>query len=453
MVNSKTFVGRLCRWWTGIAVVGLTLWSSAARAQINYAATVLYPLTAPSGFTSGVPGSSVAGQTVGSGDTTGSAYPQALLWSGPSGSVTNLNPAGFVGSEIDGTTGSEQVGYGDVVTNMQGSYVQHAVLWSGTAASAVDLQPTGGPWAGFNSSVARAGSGNQQVGDVTAIPGGTSHAVLWNGAPSSAVDLNPANVSYSEAFGTDGAQQVGWAGNGTLDAYLWSGTAASAIDLGPAGFLESRAVGVSGGQEVGYGFGPTTTQGGVSYNHAFLWTGTESSAVDLDPAGYVNSEALATNGSVQVGNAFVSLNAPGDNDDIAFAWSGSAASAVDLQSLLPANYDWVTSTAYSIDAAGNIYGTAGGTFDGVTGAFAVEWSPVPEPGMTGVLVVGACGLLMRRKRTAISEHKSAFPGSSLPVSLALNVGLFLPIREICILRPAGYDSSPTRFEVSDVFGP
>lgn len=49
-------------------------------------------------------------------------------------------------------------------------------------------------------------------------------------------------------------------------------------------------------------------------------------------------------------------------------WKGTAESAVDLQELLPSEF--TNSTAYSIDAAGNIYGLAA-TMDGT--AHAVEW--------------------------------------------------------------------------------
>jgi hypothetical protein len=370
----------------------------AGHAQMNYSGAVLYPLTTPNNATGGGGGRSfVAGQTVGYYEPYG--YPVALLWSGPTGTLTNLNPNGFSESQAFGTNGSQQVGSGYGSPTVLSP---HALLWSGTAASVIDLHPTN-LGSEFNVSAAYGISGNQEVGYAEQTETQVAHAVLWSGTAASAIDLNPTGVSWSEALGTDGTQQVGYAYNSQLlmEAYMWSGTAASAVDLGPAGFYESRAVGVSGGQEVGYGFGPSTNLNGVGYDHAFLWTGSEASAVDLNPAGYMNSEALATNGSVQVGNAYLSLNAPSDSYDNAFAWSGSAASAVNLQSLLPVSGNWISSTAYSVDANGNIYGWAAGTLNGVASTYAVEWSPVPEPGTFALATAAAAGLLLRRKRRAI----------------------------------------------------
>jgi len=205
--------------------------------------------------------------------------------------------------------------------------------------------------------------GNQQVGYVNVNYGDLNqHAFLWSGSATSAVDLNPSgligtsNSAYdSEAYGTDGKQQVGWANvNGLDHAILWSNTAASAVDLNPAGFNQSEALGISGDQQVGSANG-----------HAFLWFGTAASAVNLDPDD-APSVAYGTNGSQQVG----------DVGGQAYLWSGTAASAVDLGgTLLPASGTWMASQAYTIDATGNVYGIAEGTFNGVTGDFAVEWSP------------------------------------------------------------------------------
>ena len=147
----------------------------------------------------------------------------------------------------------------------------------------------------------------------------------------------------------------------------------------------SEAYGVSGNQQVG--FGTLNTTGRPA--QALLWSGTAASAVNLNPAGYTDSEAYGTNGSEQVGEA------GGFFGPQAFLWSGTAASAVNLQSLLPTAF-WTTLQAYSIDAAGNIYGTAYGTLAGVSESFAVEWSPVvPEPGPGSLFVAVGVGFLLR----------------------------------------------------------
>lgn len=74
---------------------------------------------------------------------------------------------------------------------------------------------------------------------------------------------------------------------------------------------------------------------------------------------------------------------------------------LDLQGLLPLGvppYDWLGSFANTIDAEGNIFGYADGTYNGTSGFFAVEWSPVPEPASLSILTVGAVGLMVRRRR-------------------------------------------------------
>ena len=233
--------------------------------------------------------------------------------------------------------------------------------------------------------------GGQQVGAGFTTTS-NYNAMLWMGTAASAIDLNPVGFSSSRAFGTNGMQQVGVGsepGN-PVHALIWSGTAESAVDLNPAGALFSVAYGISGNQEVG-----------SADDQAYLWNGTAASAVDLGPTSFpfiTASAAFATDGTQQVGYA-------ADNEDgpyIAFIWSGTAASAIDLQSLLPGGdgAGW-ESVADSIDASGNVYGIAEGTYNGFSGDFAVEWSPVPEPASFTLLAAGAVGLLVRRRRRPI----------------------------------------------------
>ena len=163
-----------------------------------------------------------------------------------------------------------------------------------------------------------------------------------------------------------------------------------------AGYSDTFAFGVGGNQQVGVSGGSAT--GGQ--DHAFLWTGTAASAIDLHPTNlteFVASIAYGTNGVHQVGYA------AGNNGSHAILWSGTADSAVDLNSLLPfASSD---STAYSIDAQGNIFGIA----NGAGGLHAVEWSPVPEPAAVGPI---------RRRRTGVARLSSLdcrrHPGQHTP---------------------------------------
>jgi hypothetical protein len=57
---------------------------------------------------------------------------------------------------------------------------------------------------------------------------------------------------------------------------------------------------------------------------------------------------------------------------------------------------WNFSEAYSVDSRGDVFGTANGTFNGVAGTFAVEWSAVPEPG-SGIFLSAAAGFLFLRR--------------------------------------------------------
>lgn len=377
-----------------------------------YAVTALVPFGFDVGTSgaiswgSGYPAISTNGQLVGSasGTSTG-GNSHAMIWSmsaGGTAPVADLHPAGLGFTSTFGyaTSGQQQVGIGRGGPAGSGS---HALLWSGTAKSAVDLHPASLRNFTFTSSTAYGVGGLQQVGAVTnnALQ---SHAVLWNGTAASAMDLSPTFIlqgvfSSSVSYGTDGIHQVGYARSGDGQpnhAVLWSGSPDSAVDLQPAlGFNDSQALGVSGAQQVGFGTATLTGQ-----PHALVWSGTSASAVDLQPAsisGAVGSEALGTNGVEQAGYALFNGGVPR-----AVVWSGSAASAVNLQALLGSDFD--QSTAWSVDAAGNVFGLAYNSKSG-TPFYMVEWSPTPEPSSA----LAVCGLIVafsaRRQRRQRSSDR------------------------------------------------
>ena len=337
---------------------------TAARGQLSYTATVLCPLPLTRGIDETLTPDTPTifdGQSVGSISVGSNSGVNAALWSDSSGQFINLNPTNASknsSSDALATDGSQQVGWDEPTGS---SY--HAFLWSGTADSGIDLNPMG-----FTNTIAYGVGGGQQVG--VGITATTVDALLWTGTAVSAIDLNPVGFRTSLAIGTNGMQQVG-KGSGSATgnqnhALLWSGTAESAVDLNPAGALSSVAYGISGNQEVG-----------SANDQAYLWNGTAASAVDLGPTSFpfiTASAAFATDGTQQVGYASDNEGGPYE----AFIWSGTAASAMDLQSLLPGDSAEWESVADSIDASGNVYGIAEGTYNGFTGNFAVEWSPRPR---------------------------------------------------------------------------
>jgi hypothetical protein len=288
----------------------------------------------------------------------------ALLWNS-SGTAIDLHPdaLGTISqSKANFTNGALQVGIGLTYFG-----TENALLWNGSAGSAVNLQPTNLP--NISQSRAFGTDGVQQVG-VGLTTGGFEHALLWNGSAGSAVDLHPTNLSgiaQSRAFATNGGQQSGVGlTNGNLQhALLWSGTAGSAVDLHPRGFVESITESIFGTQQAGIG------KNNEGLDNAVVWNGTANSAINLHPVqleNIVESRAFATNGLHQAGAGLAN-----DGSAHAMLWSGTAASAIDLHALLPPASQFIASTADTIDAEGNVYGTA---MDEYTNIHAIRWSPI-----------------------------------------------------------------------------
>jgi hypothetical protein len=397
-----------------LVIAALPLRSQAA----GYTAMSLYTITKPSGFKGAtLQWAEMGGIGVGSGDffqTPLNTNKHALLWDS-TGSATDLNPTniryglfpGIALSYAVGASGNWQIGYGS--GDATGNH-DHALLWNGSANTAVDLNPTN--LGGIDDSYANAVSGGRQVGGgIGAGTGNASHALLWTGSPTTAVDIHPTALSYlvlSAAVATNGNQEVGYAvtnvANGNHSrAILWTNaTGASAIDLHPGkltAIYQSTANGISpsGNQQVGSG-------DAAAYTHALLWSGSYDSAIDLHPTNLIGiattSVAYDTNGFQQVGYW---LGTATQNNQHALLWSGSANSAVDLHALLPANY--TSSTAYAIDAAGDVFGMA---VDNASVSHVVEWVAVPEPASLSVLGIGSTILLTRQRRTRKRD------GSALP---------------------------------------
>ncbi len=387
--------------WKNVLAAAGFLFAADRAIGATYNAKVLYQMLGPGGNTyfswdfddtaQVAAGGQVTGLTGGGGGGS-----DALVWT-PSGTPIDLKPtdlSGSYASVAEGTNGTQQVGY----------YGNNAVLWNGSGATAVDLTPT--DLTGFLTTAAYATSGNEQVGLATGI--NLVHAMLWKGTGASAVDLNPSSlgITTSEAYGTDGIHQVG-SGDTRPASYeqhalLWTDTADSAVDLNPTNIGDdpsSVAYAVSGNEEVGYGNSLTTGN-----DHALLWHGASDLAVDLAPAnldGIDNSYAMGTNGSIEVGFGYdSSIFGTPDN---ALLWTGTAASVISLNDLLPSSGTWIGSTAFSVDSSGDAFGVAQGTFNGATGYFAVEWTPIPEP-TTAVILLSAAAAISQRRQPRKARH-------------------------------------------------
>src|SRR5205807_7138563 len=109
----------------------------------------------------------------------------------------DLNPPGFLHSQINGLDANHQVGSG-----LSQIGLDHALLFSGSAKSAVDLNPD---VMTYGSSVAYGISHNKIVGEayLTNGPEPIGHAFLWLGSADHFVDLHPAGFLESGAGSID----------------------------------------------------------------------------------------------------------------------------------------------------------------------------------------------------------------------------------------------------------
>lgn len=164
-------------------------------------------------------------------------------------------------------------------------------------------------------------------------------------------------------------------------------------DLGTLGGTSSFAYGINGaGQVVGFAH----PAGNVEI-HATLWNG--GTVTDLGTLGGATSAALGTNNAGQV--VGFSITADGTKSH-AMLWSGST--ATDLNTLLDASTvsaGWYLQGATGINDNGWIVGNVGNTFTGVSHAFLLSVSAVPEPESFAMLLagLGMIGAFVRRRKS------------------------------------------------------
>ncbi len=168
-----------------------------------------------------------------------------------------------------------------------------------------------------------------------AIPGGS-------GGGANAIN-NSGNVAGYNFVGSD------------YHAVLWQN--GDKRDLGTLGGPRSMADAVN---DAGQIVGRATTASGNS--HAFLWQNGHMSDLGVLPGG-TTSEAFGVSDSGKaVGVATTSAGA-----NHAVLWQNGAVAPIDLNSLLPANSDWILQEARSINNLGQVVGT--GLHNGQSHAF------------------------------------------------------------------------------------
>jgi hypothetical protein len=181
---------------------------------------------------------------------------RAILWTGTTAATAVDLPS------------SGAYGYADVAFGLSGNIIvgrsggQHAVLWTGPSWSLTDLHPSG-----YLNSEATGAAGDHVVGSGL-DSGGSSHALLWTGTSSPVVhDLHPTGFISSQALAVSGSTVVGGAYSGTANhAAKWTGTSGTTfVDLHDPTYGGSTAYGIAGSSAVGVGITTGNT------NHALLW--------------------------------------------------------------------------------------------------------------------------------------------------------------------------------------
>lgn len=357
-----------------VAITGALTLVTPALAQVTWQAV---PLHQDGNWSDTTVSSGVGARQFGHGFTLGATQP--LMWGATADSLTRLDVTrfGWTGGQINGASGTRQVGSVYKINS-----AQHAVAWSGTSDSLLDLHPTSG---GYGGSLADGIAGDMVVGTVT-THSGDWHAATWNLHTNSFVDLHPAGASISGALASDGVRQGGAAyflAPNNYHAVLWNGSATDYLDLNPAGARESGISDMVIGAQVGRAvFGVTTV--------AALWRDTPESFINLAPAGATRSFLYATLGDVHAGYASI-------NGTRAGVWFGEDPdSFVDLHKLLPPGFD--ASIAYSISRDGDTY-YVGGIATRNFHEEAMLWvGTIPAPGSLALASMFGLTALSRRRR-------------------------------------------------------
>ncbi len=358
--------------------------ASPATAQSSYTAIDL----TPAGY--GVANAVSNGMAVGLTSSSPLAFSgRAALWT--NSGLVDLHPAlllddptlGLTGrSTITGSAVNLQVGWGAGSATGNRSA---AMAWRDTPESATILSL---PFASASSQAVKTdgvqivGFANPYIKDGTTI--GPTRAIVWDTATGTAVDLGDGG-NGAQALGVGGGQQVGYVFRGGINAALWTGNSKSLLVIHPKNAVASQANGTDGFRQVGYaGYdvrvrieAPRGTKD-VRFNYATVWTGSVASATTIHPyptnnttTSFMHSFATAVSGPTIVGYAADQAANGTPAYYHAIVWDTSL-NSIDLNAFLPAGF--VGSQAFSVDAQGNIAGVMS-TADGQR--HAVLWVPNP----------------------------------------------------------------------------
>jgi hypothetical protein len=339
-----------------------------------------------------------------------------------------------------------------------GSFDRTPLVFPSATSNAVIMNPPPFGSQGYISAVANTPLGVIEAGQYDGDFGGFSatHAVVWNGTPNSAVDLHIASgtprnrsVAYGVSATATGFQATGLSddGGGRDAAAVWMGsTPQSSIfrSLHASGMFQSRAL-------VGYSFNGLAKQagyaefGGSGQHHPVVWSNTADSYIDILPAQFFAGEVYCATGeggqeliggiardttsdkpiiwrgtggnfqvlsgtpqrqagqvqSINGARAVGKIHIVNSGSEHAAIWDLVTGQVTDLHSFLPFGYENGQSSAFYVDAAGNVYGSAQPSA-GISPVPFVWMIPEPAGGTIMGCALAVC--LRRSVRNAITNR-------------------------------------------------
>lgn len=258
----------------------------------------------------------------------------------------------------------------------------HAFIYNGTTK--IDL----GTFGGLSSQGESINDSGIVVGYAQTTNNAAEHAFIYDGVMHDIGTLG-GNNSTANAINASGIV-VGWAHTsaGIGHAFIYDGTM---HDLGTLGGAGSQANAINNSGKV---TGSSDVVGSL-LPHAFLYDGVMH---DLGTLGgdYSGGSGINSAGHV-VGYSNLTIN----GDTHAFLYNGNQ--MLDLNSFIDPNSGWELQWARGINDSGQIVGV--GRINGAQQGFLL--TPIPEPSVISLFIIGGVGLLWRSRRKSKSRIKLA----------------------------------------------